>query len=73
MTNERRGWNLGIRVYGLAAILLGVIGLVWDDFGMKFSAEAGVVADVEERAGEAARLDWPRAERWKWTEQQWRG
>jgi len=32
MTNARRGWNLGIRLYGLAAILLGVIGLVWDDF-----------------------------------------
>jgi uncharacterized membrane protein YphA (DoxX/SURF4 family) len=32
MTNERRGLNLGIHVYGQAAILLGVIGLVWDDF-----------------------------------------
>jgi uncharacterized membrane protein YphA (DoxX/SURF4 family) len=32
MTNERHEWNLGIYVYGQAAILLGALGLVWDDF-----------------------------------------
>ena len=32
MANNTGSWNLGLRVYGAAAILFGVIGLVWDDF-----------------------------------------
>ena len=32
MANNMGFSNLGVRVYGAAAILFGVIGLKWDDF-----------------------------------------
>ena len=32
MANDMGFSNLGVRVYGAAAILFGVIGLKWDDF-----------------------------------------